>query len=470
MRPRRAALLTPPSPTLAFLENVAKSCICHTSEKSPVTPIIATDPKTRSRKSCVCHTCDPLPPSPIFISFSSSSLATSHSPLPSSLARGCKFAPLFSSSCSMLPPQPFSFHAFAWSPGGGRGQAQKASSPRGKSPRGRDFEHPRIRAAGGFPNREVLAILRRNSPADVRFGFLKDGFCVALKINVNQRRRFSMTHRAGPEAFSVGRPVNRSEPPPFFYLEHALPPAARRDQPDFRFRRRAHFFSHRQRPPVRRKAPIEVLPFRFAGAEQLFFCPALRVECVNHKRIFRVFAVQAFARRQPRALEIVDAGIFQHQLRNASVQRNAHQPQVARLKFPFRLRTCSAVARHIRVLARRRAVPRLRALSLRLGQIQNFRALGVEPKNIRRSLDTGDKLRSRGPDLLAKNVKRAFTIRYIQNGFAVRRPFIRTALAFVHCEALQLANFARPGIHVRYKNGRCDVRANEHGMLSVRGH
>src|SRR5256886_417825 len=128
MRPRRAALLTPPSPTLAFLENVAKSCICHTSEKSPVTPIIATDPKTRSRKSCVCHTCDPLPPSPIFISFSSSSLATSHSPLPSSLARGCKFAPLFSSSCSMLPPQPFSFHAFAWSPGGGRGQAQKAYS------------------------------------------------------------------------------------------------------------------------------------------------------------------------------------------------------------------------------------------------------------------------------------------------------------------------------------------------------
>src|SRR5207237_8554335 len=49
------------------------------------------------------------------------SLATSHSPLPGSLARGCKFAPLFSSSCRMLPPQPFSFHALAWLPGGGRG-------------------------------------------------------------------------------------------------------------------------------------------------------------------------------------------------------------------------------------------------------------------------------------------------------------------------------------------------------------
>ena|SRR5438094_585721 len=67
MRPRRAALLTPPSLTPAFLQNVANSCICHTSEKSPVTPIIATDPKTRSRKSCVCHTCDPLPPPPFHV-------------------------------------------------------------------------------------------------------------------------------------------------------------------------------------------------------------------------------------------------------------------------------------------------------------------------------------------------------------------------------------------------------------------
>src|SRR5207248_3326178 len=125
MRPRRAALLTPPCQTPAFLQNVANSCICHTSEKSPVTPIIATDPKTRSRKSCVCHTCDPLPPPP-FHSFSSSFLS---SPLPSSLARGCKFAPLFSSSCRMLRPQPFSFHAFAWLPGGAGGGKPRRHAP-----------------------------------------------------------------------------------------------------------------------------------------------------------------------------------------------------------------------------------------------------------------------------------------------------------------------------------------------------
>src|SRR5438094_7690070 len=120
MRPRRAVPLTPPSPIPASLQNVANSCICHTSEKSPVSLIIATDPKTRSRKSCVCHTCDPLPPS---ISSPSPlpTLATSQSSLPRPLARSCKFASLFSSSCRMLPPQPFYFHAFAWLPGGGRG-------------------------------------------------------------------------------------------------------------------------------------------------------------------------------------------------------------------------------------------------------------------------------------------------------------------------------------------------------------
>ena len=114
MRPRRAVLLTPPSLIPAFFQNVAKSCICHTSENSPVTPIIATDPKMRSCKSCVCHTCDPLPrpqSHPLLFQF----VAAPH----------CKFAPLFSSSCRMLPPQPFSFHVFAWLPGGGRGQARK---------------------------------------------------------------------------------------------------------------------------------------------------------------------------------------------------------------------------------------------------------------------------------------------------------------------------------------------------------
>src|SRR5438067_362852 len=67
MRPLRAALLTPSSPSPAFLQNVANSCICHTSENSPVTPIIATDPKMRSCKPCVCHTCDPLPPLPFHL-------------------------------------------------------------------------------------------------------------------------------------------------------------------------------------------------------------------------------------------------------------------------------------------------------------------------------------------------------------------------------------------------------------------
>src|SRR5438477_161215 len=112
MRPRRAALLTPLSPTLVFLQNVAKSCICHTSEKSPVTPIIATDPKTRSRKSCVCHTCDPLPPPPfpLLLLFLLPSRVTRHFQVPSLVGANL---PLYFQAVA------FSFHAFAWLPGGG---------------------------------------------------------------------------------------------------------------------------------------------------------------------------------------------------------------------------------------------------------------------------------------------------------------------------------------------------------------
>src|SRR2546430_4309971 len=123
---------------------ISNSCICHTSEKSPVTPIIATDPKMPSCKSCVCHTCDPLPPSSISSPSPLPSLATSHSPLPGSLARGCKFAPLFSSSCRMLPPQPFSFHALAWLPGGGRGVSPEFQ-PAVATHRSRILLHPEDR-------------------------------------------------------------------------------------------------------------------------------------------------------------------------------------------------------------------------------------------------------------------------------------------------------------------------------------
>ena len=58
MRPRRAVLLIAPSPAPAFLQNAANCCNCHTSGKSPVSLIIATDSKVRSRKSFVCHTYD----------------------------------------------------------------------------------------------------------------------------------------------------------------------------------------------------------------------------------------------------------------------------------------------------------------------------------------------------------------------------------------------------------------------------
>src|SRR5216684_3331269 len=61
MRPRPAVLFILRSQTPTFLQTAANPFLCHTSKKSPVTPIIATLPKTHSRKSFAFHTCDPLP-------------------------------------------------------------------------------------------------------------------------------------------------------------------------------------------------------------------------------------------------------------------------------------------------------------------------------------------------------------------------------------------------------------------------
>src|SRR5438067_5544403 len=109
MRPRRAALLTPPSPIPTFLQNVANSCICHTSETSPVTPIIATDPKMRSRKSCVCHTCDPLPPAPfhLLLLFLLSPRVTRHFQVPSLVVANLPLCFQAVAGCS--PRNPFLF-------------------------------------------------------------------------------------------------------------------------------------------------------------------------------------------------------------------------------------------------------------------------------------------------------------------------------------------------------------------------
>src|SRR5213080_3735067 len=128
MRPRRAVPLTPSSPTPALPQNVAKSCVCHTSENSPVTPIIATDPKMRSRKSCVCHTCDPLPRPPfhLLLLFLLSPQVTRHFQVPSLVVANLPL--YFQAVAGCSPRNPFLFMLLHRCGGGGRGQTQKACS------------------------------------------------------------------------------------------------------------------------------------------------------------------------------------------------------------------------------------------------------------------------------------------------------------------------------------------------------
>src|SRR5438874_12708399 len=54
----RAVLLIPPQQFHTSCKNAAKPFICHRSENSPVSPLLATLPKSLSCKSFVCHTSD----------------------------------------------------------------------------------------------------------------------------------------------------------------------------------------------------------------------------------------------------------------------------------------------------------------------------------------------------------------------------------------------------------------------------
>src|SRR6266704_2106481 len=79
------------------------SRICHTSENSPVSPAIATDPKTHLSNPCICHTSE-IPPGVALAS------PTGHGPLPRSY--------FHTRSVPTIPPTipyPLSFHALAHS-------------------------------------------------------------------------------------------------------------------------------------------------------------------------------------------------------------------------------------------------------------------------------------------------------------------------------------------------------------------
>src|SRR6266567_9484431 len=100
------------------------SRICHTSENSPVSPAIATDPKTHLSKSCICHTSD-IPPG---VALASPTLGLPH---PQAFQRFLQLSPIpytFKLLRTLLhspKTQPFCFQALPHSlpkttQGGGR--------------------------------------------------------------------------------------------------------------------------------------------------------------------------------------------------------------------------------------------------------------------------------------------------------------------------------------------------------------
>src|SRR6266851_6577030 len=97
MRPRHAVLLTPSISlrSVPLPHYLPKSFPCHRSENSPVSPIIATDPKTHLSKSCICHTSD-IPPG---VTLASPTLGLPH---PQAFQRFLQLSPFFSNSCALF--------------------------------------------------------------------------------------------------------------------------------------------------------------------------------------------------------------------------------------------------------------------------------------------------------------------------------------------------------------------------------
>src|SRR6266851_4088725 len=112
MRPRHAVLLTPSISlrSVPLPHYLPKSFPCHRSENSPVSPIIATDPKTHLSKSCICHTSD-IPPG---VTLASPTLGLPH---PQAFQRFLQLSPipfLFTFLRTLLhspKTQPFCFQA-----------------------------------------------------------------------------------------------------------------------------------------------------------------------------------------------------------------------------------------------------------------------------------------------------------------------------------------------------------------------
>jgi len=116
------------------------SFLCHTSKISPVSPFLATDPKTTSRNSFICHTSDTPPASQSslerlnandFLFFRRWPLSTGRHlyfsttyKLPNPLSK-LRHTPLFSTTSNSRRLQPLCFDNYATVPGvGGYARAQ----------------------------------------------------------------------------------------------------------------------------------------------------------------------------------------------------------------------------------------------------------------------------------------------------------------------------------------------------------
>ena len=163
------------------------SRICHTSENSPVSPIIATDPKTHLSKSCICHTSD-IPPGGIGLSDARTSTPASVPTIPPTINYPLYFhilAHSFALFCTYQNLNPFVFNRFRTlcqkPPGWGEGHIGGMVPPFAKEDHREPKRSLQRKPAGPLLSRQIAGQLSGPAPKNRRRTLCLDVLALLLR-------------------------------------------------------------------------------------------------------------------------------------------------------------------------------------------------------------------------------------------------------------------------------------------------
>src|SRR5882672_2500592 len=265
----------------------------------------------------------------------------------------------------------------------------------------------------------MAAVGRGDSPAQVLFGFLEDGFDSAMQVHIQERLRAGRRRDAGPDIASIGSPVEAGDSGPSLQREGPVVAAGHREKPDAGWPRNAVLLRHRESGTVRRESPVLQIPFRTFDPREQFFLSRSRVEAEEIQTIVRELAENTNRGRGASALKIIDAGILQNQLRSPAREWEAHETDAA-----------------------------LHVMRIGIKRVENCRAVDTQAGKHDGLITADEQIGSRLIDGLLEKMKDAITIGSENHGFAVGCPGVGIISPLLEAEPLKRTQAAVPSFNL----------------------